>query len=230
MTEDNRENPAPEENALKRMAPIISHEIRNPLAIIGNSAYYIKTKLSTAGEVDPKIQRHLSIIEAEIRHANGTLEEVLSYARMRDAVPAPHDLNALAEEALRAVPAPVGVTPRKELAAGKLPVRADSELAGKALQHLIRNAFEALAISSGEKTVTVASGAEGKRAWVEVSDTGPGLPAEAVERLFIPFTTTKPRGVGLGLAFARKALRRQGGDVERMGSSGARFRLSLPAA
>lgn len=221
------------ETALAKMASIISHEIRNPLAIIGNSSYFIKTKLSKQGKPDPKVTRHFEIIETELKHANDVLGEILAYTRMPEAKPSPHALSLLVEAALAAIPAPKGVEIRKSLKAGNLKVSVDGEMIATALHHLIRNAFEALTAGADKAsgTLTIATSKDGGD-WgvVEVSDSGPGIPAEAEAKLFTPFNTTRPRGVGLGLAYAHKALGRQGGEIELTAAKGAAFRLKLPLA
>lgn len=221
------------EAALAKMTPIISHEIRNPLAIIGNSAYFIKTKLSKQGELDPKVTRHFAIIETELKHANDVLGEILAYTRMPEAKKAPHALTVLVEAALAATAAPEGVKIQKSLKAGELKVSVDGEMTASALHHLIRNAFEALAAGGAKAagTLKIATSKDGGD-WgvVEISDSGPGIPAEAEAKLFTPFNTTRPRGVGLGLAYAHKALTRQGGGIELTAAKGAAFRLRLPLA
>ena len=216
-----------EEQAFLRMAPVISHEIRNPLAVIGNSAYYVKTKLAASGTVDPKVQKHLAIIESEVRRANDTLGEILAYTRMRAPDTKPQSLNALVEQALQAVPAQE-VKVQFEPASGDPKVPADQELIAKCIAHLVRNAVEA----AGTGLVRVKTQAAGAGAVVEVSDSGPGLAPEAREKLFTPFFTTKPRGIGLGLAFVRKAVERHGGSVqvENRGGKGAVARIQLPSA
>lgn len=222
-----------EENDLPRMdaaiglmAPIISHEIRNPLATIGNSAYFIKTKLGKQGELDPKVRRHFEIIETELKHADNTLGEILSYARMPAPALAPQRLNALVEETLTPLDIPAGVALEKVLAAESPAVRVDADLLRNALFHVLRNALEAL---KGKGTLRVCTSRRGAAALMEISDTGPGVPQDARKKFFSPFNTTKPRGIGLGLAYAQKVLSLHKGALEFIESdSGAAFRLSVP--
>ncbi|MFH2201966.1 MAG: HAMP domain-containing sensor histidine kinase [Elusimicrobiota bacterium] len=217
------------EDVIALIAPIISHEVRNPLAIIGNSSFFIKSKLSKDGIFDPKIERHLSIIEIELQHANDVFTQIISYARMPAAQPKPLRLGPLLEAAaagftgVTLAPVPDGTS-----------VTADADLAKTALRSVIENAVQSAGDGEkkdGQGKVTVAVSVKGRRVIIEVSDSGPGIPEEARARLFAPFNTTKPRGIGMGLAYARKALERQAGKIELAKSkSGALLRISLPAA
>lgn len=201
----------PEEidEALQLLAPIVSHEIRNPMAVIKNSSYFIKTKLSNLGVQDEKVTRHLGIIESELTHANDVLEEILLYCRMKEPKPAPHGLRQLVETARAAVALPDGVLIETEFAEGDPRVEADPELAVKALTHLIRNAVQAASLDE-DADIRVSTGADGT---VRVADTAGGVPKEALPRLFEPFNTTKPKGIGLGLAYAKKALGRMNAEI-----------------
>ncbi|MFA5139573.1 MAG: HAMP domain-containing sensor histidine kinase [Elusimicrobiota bacterium] len=216
--------------ALKLMAPIISHEIRNPLAVIGNSSYFIKAKLG-AKDLDPKVLKHLGIIETEIKHANDVLGEILAYARMREPSLKETALNPLVEDALGALPAQKNVKVEKSIHRGELTVRADAELLSMAIRHLVRNAFEAVCLLPDGGSVRVQTTRDGSRAVLEVSDSGPGIKPEVRAKLFSPFNTDRPRGIGLGLAYTAKVLSLHKGSLELLDAkTGARFRLALPAA
>jgi len=219
------------DEALRLIAPIISHEIRNPMAVIGNSAYFIKAKLGQGGPLDPKVIKHLGIVEAEIRHANEIIGELLSYARMPDPAPAPQGLNALVDAALQTLPKPDKIELKRSAAPAAAKVVADPALAAPALRHLVRNAYEALLLAEGSCVVKIKASVEAGFGVFEVSDNGPGLSAEARAKLFQPFNAGKPRGIGLGLAFVRKVAEHYGGTawVDEHGAGGAAILVSLPS-
>ena len=100
------------------------------------------------------------------------------------------------------------------------------------LLNLVTNAQEVLLAGRGPRVIAiVGSSAEG-RATVEVQDTGPGIPEEALTRIFEPFYTTKPQGTGLGLAISADIVRDGGGQLSarNRAEGGAAFRLTLPIA
>ncbi|MBI3289185.1 MAG: HAMP domain-containing protein, partial [Elusimicrobia bacterium] len=92
--------------AIGQMASVVGHEIRNPLAVINNSIYFIKTKLGTGGEPDAKIAKHIKIIESEIQQANGIINEILTYSRQRELKLERTLLNSWLEELLSVYPFP----------------------------------------------------------------------------------------------------------------------------
>jgi signal transduction histidine kinase len=99
-----------------------------------------------------------------------------------------------------------------------------------ALVNVMFNAIDALAERGGQ--VTVRTGSADKRVWFDVSDDGPGMPADVRARLFEPFFTTKPSGVGIGLAMVKACIDRHGGTiaVDSTSDRGTTFRIELPMA
>ena len=108
-----------------------------------------------------------------------------------------------------------------------LPVEADRLLLSRALHNLLVNAIEASG-TGGE--VEVASGADGRSAWLEIRDRGHGLSPDVADRVFEPYVSTRRRGSGLGLAFVSDIAQQHHGDItltNREGG-GAVARLTLP--
>ena len=212
MSEPTMTDSAALDAALKLMAPIISHEIRNPLAVIGNSAYFVKTKLDILKVSDPKVTKHLSHIEVELKHANDVLEGMLLYARMKDPALSATPLMSIGADALSELALPKGLKLENKVDSKAPKAMVDPELAMRSLRHVLRNAFEA----AGEGGLVRLEWSAGKAnaLTVTVTDTGPGFAREMEGRLFIPFQTTRPRGIGLGLAYVNKTAERMGGKVE----------------
>ena len=95
--------------------------------------------------------------------------------------------------------------------------------------NLVRNAIDATAGGSNSAEVTVTLRPAGAEMVLDISDNGPGVPAEIRARLFTPFTTTRTDGTGLGLALSQRLAERAGGEIALVDSdAGATFRVVLP--
>lgn len=225
---DNNEPKQDKPDLLKRMASVVSHEIRNPLAIIANSTYFIKTKLTAGGAApDPKVAKHLGIIEGEVKHSNDVIEQMLSYTRERELNLSKISLNSVLQDLAAQYQFLPGVTLQVRTDPADPAASADAAAIGAALRYVVDNAVQAMP-EGGALTAEVSHDAG--RVFLTVTDAGPGLPDGDGEKVFEPFFTTRPRGIGLGLTLARKYLRQQGGDAAAANApgGGARVTLSLP--
>ena len=193
--------------AIGQMASIISHEIRNPLAVISNATRLIKTLLHPT---DQKIIKQFNIIETEIGQANSIISEVLGYARTREMILSTVDVNSYLRDMLLSFPLPPGVALREELPAESVRIKVDAEEIKQAIRNLIANAVEAVPAGG---TVTVGAKVGKRLVCIYVADTGPGITPQVRQQMFSPFFTTKARGTGLGLAVVRKAITRHQGKL-----------------
>lgn len=215
--------------AIGQMASVVGHEIRNPLAVINNSTYFIKTKLTNAGEIDPKIAKHIGIIESEIQQANGIINEILGFARTRELMLKPVNVNNYLEEILSSYPFPPHIEVMRQLSPENPWVNIDTEEMKQAVRNIIGNGIEVMP-QSGAITVATSRTADGL-VQIAISDAGPGIPQDVLEKIFAPFFTTKARGTGLGLAVVKKVIDRHKGkvEVESVVGKGTTFKLLLPA-
>ena len=207
------------------MAAGLAHEVRNPLGAIQGAAQVL------LAETDPRRAREmLEVIEEETARLGRVVGEFLDYARpstrRREAV----DLADLARRALRSADAAgqglkssVRVAERTPHAAG------DPDLLQRAVGNILRNAREAAGPRGSVRVEVAPEGSD--RVTIRIEDDGPGIPAEALPRLFQPFFTTKPGGTGLGLALVHRLVEAHGGEVrvEARPAEGAAFTLVLPA-
>ena len=212
---------------IRRIASVVGHELRNPLAVINNSAYFLKTKLGQAGTLDAKVEKHLGIVVSEIQRTDKMIADILTYSRPMQMTPGTVALGAIVQAQLAALAMPSTIKVEKKIK--DVDAKGDEKLLGEAVRRFLDNAVEAMAEGG---TLTVSVGKDKGGAFVEVKDTGTGIKAEILPELFQPFRTGKPKGLGLGLALARKIAEAHGGNVEgeNMKGGGARFRLLVPAA
>ncbi|MBI2525386.1 MAG: hypothetical protein HYV93_05325 [Candidatus Rokubacteria bacterium] len=229
--------------AAERMAAVgevvtaVAHGIRNPLANIRASA---QVALLDCGDCQahPAGPRGLTSIMAEVDRLEARLKELLQFVRPAERRSARVEVNAVVQRSLEmlaahSVKAGVGVAAR--LAPELPPVTGDAILLEEVFGSLIGNAIDAAA--SGGGTVSLRSGATRDEAgapqvFVEVRDSGAGIPDEDLAKIFEPFYTTKAQGTGLGLALARKFTQAHGGKitVRSLPGEGATFRVVLPVA
>jgi signal transduction histidine kinase len=219
--------------ALGQMASVVGHELRNPLAVMNNSIYFLKTKLgSLAAEgpdakIDPKIEKHLKILEGEVVKSNTIIRDVLDFARNRELNAAPRKMDELVEKAIERIQLPPNVTMEKLLQLGNLEVMVDEDEMRQVLVNLMENACQAM--TSGGRLL-VGTKAQGEFVQITIADTGCGIPQEHLAKIFAPFFTTKSRGTGLGLAVVRKIIDRHHGTIEvrsKVGE-GTAFLIRLP--
>jgi two-component system sensor kinase FixL len=215
------------------MAAAMSHEISQPLASIAAYLFGARRLLETGQSADRALAA-LRKAEGEAARARGIIERLRDFVA-KGATPMDLlDLNELVEIILRlqadaarergvALYRPPGeVRP--------LMVRADRIGIEQAIANLVLNAIEAAPAKNGEVVLSLTS-RDGKAA-VEVDDNGQGVAPEIAERLFEPFETTKPRGMGLGLPLAKEIALRHGGALtwRPLAPHGTRFALELPLA
>ncbi|MDR1684068.1 MAG: hypothetical protein LBR90_01215 [Elusimicrobiota bacterium] len=194
--------------AIGQMASIVSHEIKNPLAVMANAVYLIKARLGANADV--KTLKNISVIEEEIKQANGIIEEILGFARSREQILTLVDLNAYIKEILSSYPVPKNIHLTTQYQQGALPVKIDTEEMKQAVRNIIGNALEVM--PQGGQLI-IKTRREGIKALLSIRDTGPGIPKDVQDKIFTPFFTTKARGTGLGLAVVKKAVSRNNADI-----------------
>ena len=223
--------------ALGEFASAIAHELNQPLAAI---ATYNNTclRLLDSGQLDSgELTRAMEKCRDQAKRAGSIIQRLREMLRHPVPALAEQDLNEVAHAALElAQPEAREAGVSLELATGAaLPrVRADRLLIEQVALNLVRNAIDAVeGLADERRRVTIATGVDARGdAELCVADLGDGVPEEARERLFDAFVTTKPGGLGLGLAICRSVIEAHGGRVrhEANGPLGTRFSFVLPTA
>jgi signal transduction histidine kinase len=224
----------------------VAHELNNPLSNISSSAQILREDPA----VDPALRDQLiEDIDSETLRARHIVRALLDYSGDRDFQPRPVALAELVTETLRFLKnkRPTGVDVRVDIAPA-LTVTADRPRLQQVLLNLVVNAYDAMG-SAGELVIAARPVRAGERGddfpapltgcraggdavEIEVSDNGPGIPSEILERVFDPFFTTKGvgHGSGLGLFIAYEIIEKHGGCMvaDNRPGGGARFRIRLP--
>ncbi len=217
--------------AVGRISAHITHEIRNPLNSLGLNAELLADELGPGAPAEARAL--VGAITREVDRLNAVTEEYLRFARLPRPVVATEDLNEILGGLLDFVApemAEAGVTVRRALAPDLPPVRVDEGQVRGAFLNLVRNAREAMSAGGTLEVRTVREPDGGVLA--TIADTGSGIPADRLERIFDPFFSTKSGGTGLGLAFTLQVLTEHGGTI-RCASDvgrGTTFSVRLPPA
>jgi signal transduction histidine kinase len=208
----------------------INHDLRNLLA----SSQLLSDQLASVP--DPRVQRFAPKLMRSLERAIDFCQSTLSYGRVQEA--APDRRMILVEPVVTEVRESTGFADASigwiSAIERGLSIDADPDQLFRVLLNLVRNAAQALESrpkgDAAAMQIRITGRREGSVAIIEVSDTGPGVPAPAREHLFMAFQTSgRPGGSGLGLAIAAELVRAHGGDIHLVeGTIGATFRLSIP--
>jgi two-component system sensor kinase FixL len=216
------------------MGVSLAHQISQPLSNVAMYLHVARQLLSGKPADPAPVATSLEKATGQLRQAKDILERLRDFVSRGTLRPALTDLGALtrkvvalAEDDARAH----GVVMRLE-AASVPPITVDALQLEQALINVINNAVDAAAEAGrrpGGVTVRVASTDQGVR--IEIEDDGPGVSEVVARHLFEPFVTTKPGGMGLGLALSRELIGAHGGTIEWervRPEGGARFVIELP--
>ena len=221
--------------AMGELASQVAHEVRNPLNAIAMSGQRLRREFLPAvpetHEDRQGLQDLLDVVAGETQRIDGIVQQFLEYARPPRIAPRPVDLAGLVEETLQPF------RPRFDAkgvrldsdTAGVATAQLDPERIRQALENVLRNALDATP-AGGHVQVRAHSSPSGHV--VEVADSGAGISAESLSRIFDLYFTTKPDGTGVGLAVTQQILSAHGGtvEVESAEGRGTRMALRLPPA
>lgn len=212
--------------ALGKMAAVVAHEVKNPLASISGALQVLGQRMAS----DSTDGRIVDMVVQRLRDLNSMVDELLVFARPRSLTLSRVPLARL----LRGVAGLVSANPKwasLDLRVTVEPPEAELLVDAGQLQGVLLNLLlNAAQASGGEGVVELVGTLDGPRANIMVTDDGPGVVPELRERIFDPFFTTRTRGSGLGLAVARQVVEAHGGTISLHcpETGGARFVLALP--
>jgi two-component system, NtrC family, sensor histidine kinase HydH len=217
-----------------QLAASVGHELRNPLAAVGNALTYISRRvLAPEGapdpRQDPRVRTLFGIAERELKVSAKIITDLLDFSRERKPDRQFCPLRPLVNEAIEVVPK--GAVQVENLVPESLPVPSlDRDQFRQVLVNLIQNAVDATPADSPHPVKVEAEGDEKGPLKVIVTDRGRGVPDELASKIFEPLFTTKVKGTGLGLAIVQGIVRGHGGEIALAGADGGgtTFTVTLP--
>jgi signal transduction histidine kinase len=215
--------------AIGQLAGGVGHELRNPLGAIKNAVYYIKGKVakSELGQKEPRLMEFLDIMDEEVNSSNKIINDLLGFSRTGKPSVSPTRINRVIEDTLARMTIPESIKLTGKLDADLPEVNIDPAQIQQVLVNIITNAVQAM--PEGGK-LTIGAREKDKFLEVEVTDTGCGIPQEAMDKIFDPLFTTRAKGIGLGLAVCKSIIDRHEGNiaVKSKVGEGTTFTIKLP--
>ena len=219
-------------SALGRLTADVAHEIRNPLTSIGGFARRLNNKLPEGS----REKEYAKIVVAEVDRLERILRDVLSFSREAQFEMEYQELNSAIRESIetyREICNEQSIVLKEKLDPSLPPILIDRDQVRQAVNNLISNAIDVMS-SGGVLTVEtfMEEFHEVSYVVVDVTDTGPGLPAEALNMIFEPFYTTKEigAGTGLGLSICKKIMDEHNGLIYALSEpgKGTSFKMYFP--
>jgi PAS domain S-box-containing protein len=220
--------------SLGQLMATIAHEVNQPLAaLVANAGAALRWLAGDPPRIDKACQA-LTRIARDANRASGVIARIRALVGRTDVQRVPLDVNSIVQEVIVLVGMELrrhNITVRAQLDENLQRVRCDRVQMQQVLLNLIVNAIEAMAaVVTGPKLLAVVTVADVTGVIVSVKDSGTGLDELVLERVFEPFYTTKPSGMGIGLAVSRAIVEAHGGRIWVVPNeaSGTTFQFRLP--
>lgn len=220
---------------LGQLSRNIAHEIRNPLNFMNLSIAHIDEKYRPE---DPGRQERFDAlvggIKLEIQRLNKLVSDYLDYSKPIRLNLQKVEIERLVDEIIdliRARAEKEGISIVKEYHTGN-ELEMDKDLIKSCILNIVSNAFQAMSTSGKKKVLSLKTETAGDRLILSIADSGGGVPAANLPKIFDPFFSTKPDGLGLGLSITKRITEEHGGDIEFRSTEGegSEVRLLLPMA
>lgn len=193
------------------LAGMVGHELKNPLGVMNNSIYFLKSRLKKSEHRDEKMEEHLEILSAEVDNSTRIINEILSLGGIKKPNVSALDVCQLIEGVMKKVDIPENIEEVVNLFPRGHIIFADGHQLVQVLLNLMQNAVQAM---QGGGKLTVSCRTYGQEEEISVGDTGSGIRPEDREKIFEPLFSTKSYGTGLGLAVCQSIVENHGGRIK----------------
>jgi len=216
--------------AWRDVARKLAHEIKNPLFPISLNIENLKRYYGKDPKAfDETFAEATETILEEVERLKRLTDEFSSFARMPKPLLVPGDLNRAIRKVMEMFPSNEKIQYSCELDESIPEVMFDENQLHMVLINLIKNGAESLIDTEGFVSISTHDLPEEGKVLIEVSDTGPGIPPDKMDKIFTPYYTTKEGGTGLGLAIVQSVINDHGGKVwaQSEGGQGTTFFITL---
>ncbi|MFC1909564.1 nitrogen regulation protein NR(II), partial [Chloroflexota bacterium] len=215
--------------AIGQLAGGVGHELRNPLGAIKNAVYYIKGKVngSELAQREPRVVEFLEIVDDEVNSSEKIINDLLGFSRVGKPAVSSAMIDRVVEDAVAHTHIPENIELTKNVN-GNLPeIEIDTEQIRQVLVNMITNAVQAM---PGGGKLTIEGRQQDSFIELDIADTGGGISAKDIDKIFDPLFTLKAKGIGLGLAVCKTIIERHAGHIEVKSSQnrGTTFTIKLP--
>jgi PAS domain S-box-containing protein len=208
---------------------IFAHEVRNP---INNIRMGLEVLSSNYSEQDP-VQEEIERLVNDIDRLEDLMKSILSVSRPREYKMGPVNVLGLIESLLyRWKPRMTryNIIPDIKSVKSNLSAKGDKRSLEQVFTNIIQNGINAMKNNGGKLSIRIADQQNPDTVSIDISDTGPGIPAEIIDRIFEPFFSTNQDGTGLGLAITKQIVNAHNGQITvNSVPGGTVFRITLPA-
>jgi len=205
-------------------AAMVGHDLRNPLQGMAGAVYNLKTKEDS--KLSKEGKEMLQLIEEGIGRSDKIINDLLEYSRELRLELSETNVKSITQDVLAKVKIPKGIRVVNSTK-NQPPMKLDMEKMRRVFLNLTLNAVDAMPKGG---TLTIASTRSGDNVHITFKDTGEGMTTEALAKIWSPLYTTKAKGMGFGLAIAKRLVEAHGGSisVETKLGKGSTFTVTLP--
>ena len=214
---------------LGKIIATVSHELRNPLGTIRTSLYTISQKLTGKNQV--LVEKQLARAERNVMRCDTIIEELLDFTRASDLQLENTALDDLCSEVLNEYEFPENIKITRKFLSNAI-IKIDKEKIRRALINILNNACMAMFQSENNEIqnplkLKILTGHSDTKVWIEILDTGPGIPDTEINKIFEPLYSTRAYGIGLGLPIVKQIMEKHSGGISIESQSGGETSVKL---
>lgn len=214
---------------LGKIIATVSHELRNPLGTIRTSLYTISQKLTGKNQV--LVEKQLARAERNVMRCDTIIEELLDFTRASDLQLENIALDDLCSEVLNEYEFPENIKITRKFLSNAI-IKIDKEKIRRALINILNNACMAMFQSENNEIqnplkLKILTGRSDTKVWIEILDTGPGIPDTEINKIFEPLYSTRAYGIGLGLPIVKQIMEKHSGGISIESQSGGETSVKL---